>query len=245
MSHFLGVVVPDGRTFNQTTGLDLTPRAGALGGPRFVILHFDNVNLTGAAKLTVELGYATDVFNRSSGSTFWSRPVDTAVTPIRIRITSGTGSARLLEFGAGEPSITPGNAPGTSVGSQSNPDPFLHTDPYQEPIYETRLECNPGFAWRNAACNLPPIADAVKDRVAAATGIIVEVHRDSAIGAEVSSCSGTLIAPDLFLTARHCLTDPAGEDVRSASVTFDYAPVERAPFITNLRVPIITSNLTG
>lgn len=219
MSHFLGPVVPDGRTFNQATGLDLTPRAGSLGGPRFLILHFDNVNLAGAAKLTVELGYGTDVFNKSSGTSFWSRPVDTAVTPIRMRITGGTGSARLLEFGAGEPSVTPGHPPGTSVGSQSNPDPFLHTDPYQEPIYETRLECNPGFAWRNAACALPPIPDAVKNRVAAATGIIVEVH-----AGHVSSCSGTLIAPDLFLTARHCLTDPSGEDVRSASVTFDYAP---------------------
>ncbi|CAN5879590.1 hypothetical protein BH18ACI4_BH18ACI4_27930 [soil metagenome] len=221
MSHFLGVVVADGRTFNQTTGLDLTPRAGALGGPRFVILHFDNVNLTGNAKLTVELGYGTDVFNKNSGSSFWSRPVDTAIAPIRIRIT-GTGSARLLEFGAGEPSITPGNSPGTAFGSQSNPDPFLHTNPYQEPIFETRLECNPGFAWRNAACTLPLIPNAVRNRVEAATGIIVEVHREPS-GASVSSCSGTLIAPDLFLTARHCLTDPTGEDVLSASVTFDYA----------------------
>jgi hypothetical protein len=224
MSHFLGVVVHDGRTFNQTTGLDLTPRAGSLGGPRFVILHFDNVNLTGAARLTVELGYGTDVFNQSSGTSFWSRPVDTSVAPIQIRITGGTGSARLLEFGAGEPSVTPGNAPGTPFGSQSNPDPFLHTDPYQEPIFETRLECNAGFAWRNAACALPSIPAAVKDRVAAAVGIIVEVHHDPTVGAHVSSCSGTLIAADLFLTARHCLTDPSGEDVRSASVTFDYAP---------------------
>ncbi len=33
MSHFLGVAVHDGRTLNQTTGLDLTPRVGSLGGP--------------------------------------------------------------------------------------------------------------------------------------------------------------------------------------------------------------------
>ena len=223
MSHFLGVVVAVNSTFDQTTGLDFTPRPGALGGPRFVILHFDNVNLPGSAQLTVELGYGTDVFNSSSGSSFWSRPVDTSIAPIQIRITGGTGSARLLEFGAGEPSITPGNAPGTPFGSRSNCDPFLHTSPYAEPIFETRLECNPGFAWRNAACSLPSISDAVKNRVAAATGIIVEVHHDGATGS-VSSCSGTLIGADLFLTARHCLTDPTGEDVRSASVTFDYAP---------------------
>jgi len=218
MSHFLGRVVADGRTFNEAAGLDLFPSPGPLGGPRFVMLHFDNVNLTGAARLTVDLGYGTDVFNASSGPSFWSRPVDGSMSPFSIRITGGSGSARLLEYGSGEPSITPGNTPGTPFGSRSNPDPFLHTNPYQEPIYETRLECNPGFAWRNAACALPSIPTAVKDRVAAAVGIIVEVH-----DGDVSSCSGTLIAADLFLTARHCLTDPSGEDMRSASVTFDYA----------------------
>lgn len=222
MTHFLGAVVPVNSTFDEITGLDLTPRPGSLGGPRFVILHFDNVTLSGSAQLTVELGYGTDVFNSSSGASFWSRPIDTSIGPIPIRITGGTGSARLLEFGAGEPSVTPGQIPGTTVGSQSNPDPFLHTSPYQEPIFETRLECNPGFAWRNAACSLPSIPDAVKNRVAAATGIIVEVHHDGAT-ASVSSCSGTLIGADLFLTARHCLKDPSGEDVRSASVSFDYA----------------------
>jgi Trypsin-like peptidase domain/von Willebrand factor type A domain len=219
MTHNLGRLVHDGRTFNQTSGLDLVPSPGPLGGPHFVILHFDSVNLTGGAKLTVNLGYGTDVFNASSGSNFWSRPVDTSISPIAIRITGGTGSARLLEYGCGEPSITPGQTPGTLIGSQSNPDVFLHASLYQEPIYETRLECNPGFAWVQAACSLAPsIPDPIKDRVKAAVGIIVEVHEGA-----VSSCSGTLIAADLFLTARHCLTDPAGEDLRSASVTFDYA----------------------
>jgi hypothetical protein len=219
MSHNLGRIVADGRTFNQTTGLDLIPGPGPHGGPRFVMLHFDSVHLTGSAKLTVNLGYDTDVFTANSGSDFWSRPVDTSIGTIPIRITGGSGSARLLEFGSGEPSIPAGQTPGTSVGSLSNPDPFLQTDPYQEPIYETRLECNPGFAWQNAACTLSSIPDPVKGRVASAVGIIVEAHEG-----EVSSCSGTLIAGDLFLTARHCLTDPAGKDVRSASVTFDYAP---------------------
>jgi hypothetical protein len=218
MSHKLGRIVPDGRTFDETAGLDLVPGPGPLGGPRFVILHFDSVNLIGPARLTVDLGYGTDVFSAGAGSTFWSRPVDTSIGPIRIRITGGSGSARLLEYGSGEPSIPTGQTPGTSVGSQSNPDPFLQTDPYQEPIYETRLECNPGFAWQNAACALASIPTVVRERVAAAVGIIIEAHEG-----EVSSCSGTLIGADLFLTARHCLTDPNHEDLRSASVTFDYA----------------------
>jgi hypothetical protein len=219
MTHNLGRVVVDGRTFDHTNGLDLVPSPGPLGGPLFVILNFDSVNLSSGAQLTVNLGYGTDVFTSGSGSNLWTRPVDTSIGTIHIRITGGNGSARLVKYGSGEPAIPPGQMPGTSVGSRSNPDVFLQTSPYQDPIFETRLECNPGFAWRNAACSLAPtVPDSVKDRVAAATGIIVEVDPT-----QVSSCSGTLIGPDLFLTARHCLTDPAHEDMRSASVTFDYA----------------------
>src|SRR5260370_1366833 len=103
MSHYLGRVVADGSTFNQTTGLDLTPGPGPLGGPRFVMLHFDSVALSGGAKLTVNLGYGADVFTSSAGSDFWSRPVDIALSPIPIRIVGGTGSARLVEYGSGEP----------------------------------------------------------------------------------------------------------------------------------------------
>ena len=158
------------------------------------------------------------MFTAGSGSSFWSRPADTSFGPIGIRITGGSGTARLDRYGSGEPSIPVGQTPGTTIGSLSNPDPFLQTNPYVEPIYETRLECNPGFAWENAVCGLAPIPDAIKNKVVASAGIIVEVD-----STEVSSCSGTLIGPDLFLTARHCLTDPSGEDVRSASVTFDYA----------------------
>lgn len=218
MTHRLGRVVSDGRTVTQASGIDLNPSAGPHGPVRFVILHFDNVNLDANAQLTVQLGYGTDVFTSNSGSSFWSRPADTANLPIQIRISGGHRSARLLEFGSGEPDIPPGHTPGTPEGSLTNPDVFLHTNPYQEPTYETRLECNPGFAWRNAACSLPPIPDSVHARVMAATGIIVEVDGD-----HVSSCSGTLIGADLFLTARHCLTDPDHADLLSSSVTFDYA----------------------
>lgn len=224
MTHFLGRVVADGRTVNQSNGIDLVPGPGPLGGPRFVFLHFGSVNLNATARLEVDLGYDKDVFTAASGPNFWSRPVSGSTSPITIRIVAGNGSATLVEYGSGEPSITPGQTPGTSVGSRSNPDPFLITNPYEEPIYETRLECHPGFAWQNARCSLPGIADAVREKVRVATGIIVEAHDfdSSGLGGHVSSCSGTLIGSDLFLTARHCLIDPSGRDVRSASVTFDY-----------------------
>jgi hypothetical protein len=217
MTHNLGRVVRVNQTITDGAGFDFVPGSGPHGGPRFVILHFDNVNLHAGATLTINLGYGVDAFGAGAGSSFWSRPADTSFGPIAIRITGGSGTAHLDKYGSGEPAIPTGQTPGTSIGSLSNPDPFLQTDPYMEPIYETRLECNPGFAWTNAACGLAPISDAIKAKVAASVGIIVEVDPT-----EVSSCSGTLIGPDLFLTARHCLTDPSGEDVRSASVTFDY-----------------------
>jgi hypothetical protein len=182
------------------------------------MLHFDNVELGPGARLAVPLGYDTDVFTASSGRGFWTRPIDIATAPIQVRITGGNGVARLHEFASGERDEPPGHPAGTPTGSLTNPDVFLADSPYVEPIYETRLECNPGFAWRNGACSLPPISDAVHNRVAAATGIIIEVDTD-----HVTSCSGTLIGADLFLTARHCLTDPTRRDQASASVSFDFA----------------------
>jgi hypothetical protein len=218
MTHDLGRVVVVNQTVSDTAPLDFVPGPGPQGGPRFVILHFTNVNLQPGAALTVALGYGTDSFDVGAGPSFWSRPADTSSGPIHIRVTGGTGTALLDRYGSGEPAIPPGQTPGTSIGSLSNPDFFLQTNPYVEPTYETRLECTQGFAWENAACGLSPISDAIRQKVAASVGIIVEVDPT-----EVSSCSGTLIGSDLFLTARHCLTDPTGEDVRSASVTFDYA----------------------
>lgn len=218
MTHRIGRVIHDGRTVTQASGIDLEPSDGPHGPVRFVMLHFDNANLSGGARLTVPLGYDTDVFTASSGSTFWSRPIDAAGLPVQIRISGGDGSVRLLEFGVGEPDVPPGHPPGTAEGSLTNPDVFLHTSPYIEPTYETRVRCGGAFDWQHAACPLSPIADSVRSRVAAATGIIVEAHGD-----HLTTCSGTLIAADLFLTARHCLPDPSRADQLSASVSFDYA----------------------
>jgi hypothetical protein len=122
-----------------------------------VFLHFDSVVLNVGARLEVDLGYDTDIFTSASGSDFWSRPVNAINTPITMRIVGGTGSARLLEFGSGEATQT-ANPPGTFQGSISNPDPFLNSNPYQEPVYETRLKCHPTFEWRNARCALPTVS---------------------------------------------------------------------------------------
>ena len=95
MSHRIGRVVHDGRTVTQASGIDLGPSDGPHGPVRFVMLHFDNVNLAGGASLTVPLGYGTDIFTASSGSDFWSRPIDAATLPAGIRIGAGVATALL------------------------------------------------------------------------------------------------------------------------------------------------------
>ena len=77
MTHRLGRVVSDGRTVTDTSGIDLTPGAGPHGPVRFVMLNFDTVSLSAGAQLRVDLGYGTDVFTASSGSTFWKGPANT------------------------------------------------------------------------------------------------------------------------------------------------------------------------
>ena len=124
------------------------------------------------------------------------REDDRPVGRVDIHFADGGGSARLREYGSGEPSITPGQTPGTSKGSQTNPDPFFHTNPYQEPIFETRLECNPGFAWQNSACSLASIPDLVRNRVAAATpraGSGMEICCKSSMGISTSGSIGRYV----------------------------------------------------
>ena len=130
----------------------------------------------------------------------------------------------VLEYGSGEPldSIEFSTVPGTFEGSHSDPDVFLFHSPYIEPTYETRLRCHNPFAWLQAASATTP----AERGAVAATGIIAMTELLTPAGQPsvtfLSSCSGTLIGPDLFLTARHCATDTDHADVRSASVCFDF-----------------------
>lgn len=201
------------------------------GPPRFVILQLTDLDLPGDAELQVELGTETgdtDTFERSTGSKVWTRPINPKPGPVVVRYVGSdtTGGATLVKYALGERSKD--GEPGSDRGSLSNPDFFLHTaseteteteaDTYDEPIYETRLECG-SFDWLNAAA---APAGSAEQAAARATCILVFVHRN---GTElsVSSCSGTLIDSDLVLTARHCLAETDELDVESASVTFDYA----------------------
>jgi hypothetical protein len=211
-------VVADGRQIGPAVGstsTTLVPASAVLGGsPRFVMLHFTGVNLPGSDKLTV----GDDEFTSGDGADVWSRPIDPLAGPVVVSyVGSGAaGVATLAEYGSGEPVIT-GSPPGP-FESRTNPDPFFHTNPYVEPVYETRLECDGAFDWANAAT----VAGGTPQRLAVdATCILFSAHPH---GSElvVSSCTGTLIDTDLVITAHHCF-DAVGEvDVRSASVTFDY-----------------------
>ncbi len=222
MSHNLGRIVPHGTRIGPDSGaaptspsmwqFNFTPGPAPLGGsPRFVILHFNAMSFPAGARLEVDLRYATDRFDAASGADAWSRPIDPGPGAIVIRYFGAgpTGGVTLLEYGSGEPTVT--GTPGTAAGSRTNPDPFLHTNPYVEPDYETRLKCGP-FDWLNAASAAP---GSIEDQCAKAVCVILVVH-----DGHVSSCSATLIDADLVLTALHCMGGDLEE--RSGSVTFDY-----------------------
>lgn len=225
MSHNVGRVVPLGTRIGPDSGapatvpgmwqFDFTPGPAPLGGsPRFVMLHFNAMSFPGSARLEVDLRYDTDRFDATDGADAWSRPIDPLPGPIAIRYfgSGPSGGVTLAEYGSGEPTIT--GTPGTFVGSRTNPDIFLHTNPYVEPIYETRLQCGP-FDWLNAAAAAP---GSIAEQCARAVCMIIAVHED-----HVSTCSATLIGPDLVLTAFHCMSNPGDLEARSGSVTFDYA----------------------
>lgn len=69
MTHDLGRIIPVSQTITHTSPFNLVPSPGPLGGPRFVILRFDNVALSEGARLEVDLGYGVDSFSSDAGDT--------------------------------------------------------------------------------------------------------------------------------------------------------------------------------
>jgi len=228
MSHVCGRVVNVGTRLGPDTAapasgagfweLLFTPSPALSGGdPRFVLLHFNNMALPAGSRLEVDLRYGTDTFTGASGADAWTRPIDPKPGPIRIRYfgPGPAGGATLAEYGSGEPTQT--GTPGDPYGSLTDADLFLHTDPYVEPTYETRLKCGT-FDWQNIACSAP---GSVEQQAAKAVCCFVHVHRHPT-GLVVSTCSATLIDNNLVLTAAHCATEPDDLEVRSGSVVFGY-----------------------
>jgi hypothetical protein len=192
-------------------------------GTKFVLLHFNGVSFPAGNRLEVDLGYDTDVFTAADGPDFWTRPIKlngAEQVPIRY-ITNGSGSGHvvLAEYGRGEPMesvIT--NDP--ALHNHTNPDIFLLDSPYVEPSYETRGFCGSTPNWENIAC--VPAGD-VRAQVAQSVCLFIHVEVDEENGqTDLSSCTATLIAPDLLLCAGHCVSDPGNLNPHSGSVTFDF-----------------------
>jgi hypothetical protein len=198
------------------------PQDALTGGkPRFVILHFTSMTFPAGSSLRVNVGYGgpgydVDVFTTDGDA--WTRPIDPTPGPIQITWTGAAGGATLAEYASGEP-ITTG-VPGTDTGRTTNPDVFLRgllpDGTYQEPVFETRGRCGSAFDWENMVCG-PNAAEA-----AAGKAVCMIVSRETAEGLVVSTCSGTLIGPDLILSAEHCCADTDDIDAKSGSVTFDF-----------------------
>jgi len=190
------------------------------GGTKYIILHFTSVSLPANNRLEVQLGYGTDVFTSADGTDFWTRPINVSVlagglVPVTY-ITNGAtnGGALITEYGRGERHDDEGLS---GHDGYSNCDPFLKDGAYTEPIYDPWWFCtappNVPPNWENVAC-LP--AGDIRKTVARSVGLFIHAHGD-----HISTCTVTLIAPDLVITAGHCILDPV-ESVKSMSVTFDY-----------------------
>ena len=230
MAHRLGSLVPvnPARVFGPGVGSDLgggvwqdafnaTPPPA--GNTKFMILHFVGVTMNAGDNLEVPIGNGdTDVFTAASGPDFWTRPIKGGTVTIRfLDGGSGTGSARVTEYGRGEGIVNggiDGGADIATVGGNANGDVFMLDTPYVDPPHFTPGGVCPvggGRHWANAE-TLP--IGVLRD-AARSTGIFVEVSEG-----KVSSCSAALIAPDLILTAAHCVG--SATVIPSGSFTLDY-----------------------
>jgi hypothetical protein len=236
MSHRIGTVQPQtpalvigpdsggAPTTPNTWSLPFAP-APAPTGTRFVILHFTGASFPASNTLEVDLGYDTDSFTAADGADFWTRPVRlTPAGTVAIRyITNGasTGHVNLGEYGRGE-QVESGTAATPGRHNLTNPDVFLIDSPYAEPFNETRGICVTTAPpnWENVAC-FP--AGSMPAQVAPSVCLFIhaEINEDTGF-VDLSSCTGTLIGPDLVLCAGHCVSDPADLNIVSGSVTFDF-----------------------
>lgn len=192
----------------------------APGGTKLLMLHFRNVNMPGANRLEVDLGYDTDVFTSADGAEFWTRPINvrgfaSGNVPVRY-VASGaapSGSVQLDRYGRGEQH---GGGPGHP--SVSNSDPFLPDPVYTEPQYDPFWFCTNPPNWENVGC-IP--SNDIRAQVARGVGMIVSVHPPDMYSPVeyVSTCTVTLVDTDKVISAGHCHS-PA--EARTSSVIFGY-----------------------
>lgn len=239
MSHITGTVqvLAPAQNIGPDFGPATTPGLWALDfahtpaptGTQLLILHFSAASFPANNRLEVDLGYGgeMDVFTSSDGTDFWTRPINPYALSggtVKIRYISNganSGGVQLVGYGRGE-RHSEDPSPDPKFDSLSNSDPFF--DPaqanYLEPQYATFWFCNSPPNWENAACINPP--SDIRNQVSPSVGMIVHTHHNHDLNASVlSTCSVTLIAPDVVITAGHCVSNPI-EDAESGSVFFGY-----------------------
>ena len=196
---------------------------------KFVMLHFDGSQMGPGDRIEVNLLYATDIYRPTWGPDFWTRPIrgGVAVQFSYFAQAGATGSATLIEYARGEAMRGDGALlPGYR---NTNADLFMIDGPYQEPPYYPAFAVTTGHttpSWVPALSVTASPVPAIAERV----GMMVEIHHPS--GAEpifpedgtppirVSSCTATLIAPDLIITAGHC--GSTDNEIKTGSFTLDF-----------------------
>jgi len=185
----------------------------ATTGTKFLMLHFTGAVFGGGDHIEVALAYDTDRFDAADGISFWSRPIrGNSVDIFFVDGGSGTGHASLSEFGRGE-GLQLGGA-NASAGGNANGDLFMIDSPYAEPTFFNSAGVCPSGAspsWENVDV-LP--AGVMRD-TARSVGMLIAAH-----AGDVSTCSATMIGPDLILTAGHCADSLLA--IESGSFTLDF-----------------------
>ncbi|CAN5345847.1 hypothetical protein BH11PSE14_BH11PSE14_21810 [soil metagenome] len=197
------------------------------GGTKLLMLHFVGASLSGNNRIEVDLGYGgeKDVFTSADGTEFWTRPINPYALvggTVKVRYISNgaaTGGVQIDRYGRGERHTKDPDNPTPLLDSYSNCDPFLDPAGWVEPDYAKLWFCNTPPNWENVDCVKPP--GNIRNQVAPAVGMIVHADFNDVLGFVLSTCSVTLIAPDIVITAGHCLQDPI-EDANSGSIIFGY-----------------------
>lgn len=187
-------------------------------GTKFLVLHFTGANFGAGDRLEVvrdadpDAFHAMDVFTAADGASFWSRPV--IGNSVVVRFVDGgdsTGQASIAEYGRAEGIRNGGN---TAGGGNANGDFFMLDASWDDPtFFNIAGVCPDGSnpSWENVAA-LPA---GIMRETARRVGLFVVAEGD-----HLSTCTATLIAPDLILTASHCLA--TNDEARTGSFTLDF-----------------------
>jgi len=177
---------------------------------KYLILRLDAQNLDRTDRVLIDLGYYTDEFTAASGSILYSRPVggNSITVSYLDEDGDGIGGIDIIGYGRGEEVdlfLAPANCPFV--------EPLVVSGQFQCPS-------NAVPSWVNVDC----LPGGTMNTVAQSVGMLVFLGDDS-----VSSCSATLIDPNVVLTSGHCLSNDGETDigggtvgVNSASFTFDF-----------------------